>query len=801
MLRGFKGYSYDKRWTVTKKLINIRLTKEYKSKKISHDEKFCSFFKNTLIPRKFCYKFPFVINNTKREYFSKDVETILMNRDNRYVIKIILHAYFMLWWALYHIYTIQIEAKNKESVDESFLFEFPTFEFLNKNYFSEIYFANDDLQDLNIACNFDNSYFSTYINYFNLYLFSNLKIYELLLNFEKYKYEEDVVLLGVEKAEKLKWSMDYFFVDLLNLQDNLLFILCIYEFYIDFYDYRFNHFHYDFFSRSLLFVDVESNLKEKKKDIKPFNFLTSTYFSFCTELLELGDKKKIMNKTLYKLFKIWSDNNDVRIKGVFDSTKHIMDVKHFGLRMPYIFFLLYTWYSIYYRRARYNFYIRGQQFFQEYAGRMHFFIWHNNPFSKNKAKMFHLRYQKLFTIYHFKGYVEIKRFNDWFFFYSVKRAKMLYYYDFYNKDIESISFTFMLNKANIYLQNLNFKEHYLQYFDIFSYDYLFKYFAELESFYGYRLLMKTPLVKFKREFSFGRLSYEEYQPMLENVYWLNEDKNRLQYYMRKILNLDFFWKLYNNIYVNFYFLKDFFNYKNRGLLIRYSRILTFYDKIVSIIFMNLDPFFFKYFWKRCFPSKWHKIWKIYNYIWMQLFLVINVYPTITFSISKYDFSMHFLNWRIDVSESVIKNYFYLDYFNYTYIMINELYRNRFHELIRKVNFLLMDKKCSLVSYQLLLTNYRNFFFELLTENTDYILLLYLINNLSYLNLLNNFQFNFTKDYIYSTFIYRYYVYTFLFSKYLYNDWFENWDKRILWIFKDFKKHEGILFYSKKTDIF
>jgi hypothetical protein len=122
----------------------------------------------------------------------------------------------------------------------------------------------------------------------------------LLLNFEKYKYEEDFILLGEEKA--VKWSMDFFSVDLLNLQDNLLFILCIYEFYIDFYDYRFNNFNYEFFSRTLLFAELK--IKEEKKDLKPYNFLTSTYFSFCTELLELGDKKKIMNKTLYKHFRI-----------------------------------------------------------------------------------------------------------------------------------------------------------------------------------------------------------------------------------------------------------------------------------------------------------------------------------------------------------------------------------------------------------------------------------------------------------------------------------------------------------------
>ena len=378
---------------------------------------------------------------------------------------------------------------------------------------------------------------------------------------------------------------------------------------------------------------------------------------------------------------------------------------------------------------------------------------------------------------------------------------MLNYWDLYNKDFESTSFTFMFNKANIYLQNLDFQEYYTKYFEVFSYDHLLNYTVNIETLYAYKLLMKTPLVKFKSRFSFGRLSYEEYKPMLENVYWLTADKIRLKIYMKKLLNFDFFFKLYNHIYINFYFLKDFFNLQNRDILTRNFRILNFYDKIVSIIFMNLDPFFFKYFWKRCFPSKWHKIWKIYDYIWMHLVLIINVYPTITFSIPKFDFFMYFLNWRIDVSESVIKNSFYMDSFNYTYIMINELYKTRFCELIRKVNLLLKEKNKNLFSYQLLLINYRNFCFELLAENTEYTLLLYFLNNFSYLNLLSNFNFNYAKDFIFSTFIYRYYVFTFLFSKFLYNDWFENWDKRILWIYKNFYKHEGALFYSKKTDVF
>jgi len=165
---------------------------------------------------------------------------------------------------------------------------------------------------------------------------------------------------------------------------------------------------------------------------------------------------------------------------------------------------------------------------------------------------------------------------------------------------------------------------------------------------------------------------------------------------------------------------------------------------------------------------------------MHLVLIINVYPTITFSIPKFDFFMYFLNSRIDVSESVIKNNFYLDTFNYTYIVINELYKNRFGELLRKINFLLNEEgNRDIFSYQLFLVNYRNHYFELLSENVEYNLLLYFNNKASYTTLLNNYNFTFTKDFIYSTFIYRYYVYTILFSKFFYNDWFENWDKRIL----------------------
>jgi len=168
---------------------------------------------------------------------------------------------------------------------------------------------------------------------------------------------------------------------------------------------------------------------------------------------------------------------------------------------------------------------------------------------------------------------------------------MLQYYNVYSKNIENASFSYILSKTNTFLNNVKFQAS----FDSFSYDYLLSYFINLEIVYGYRLLMETPLVKFKISFPFGRLSFLDYKPMLEIVFGLMADKIRLQHYMQRIINFDFFFKLFNNIYINLYFLKDFYNFNNRKFLMQHYRILTFYDKIVSIIFMNLDPFFFKYF--------------------------------------------------------------------------------------------------------------------------------------------------------------------------------------------------------------
>jgi hypothetical protein len=64
-----------------------------------------------------------------------------------------------------------------------------------------------------------------------------------------------------------------------------------------------------------------------------------------------------------------------------------------------------------------------------------------------------------------------------------------------------------------------------------------------------------------------------------------------------------------------------------------------------------------------------------------------------------------------------------------------------------------------------------------------------------------YNFNSLKDFVFHNFIYRYYVSVVLFQNHFYDDWFYDWNKRILMTYVDnFHKHEGKFFYSKKGDI-
>jgi hypothetical protein len=203
------------------------------------------------------------------------------------------------------------------------------------------------------------------------------------------------------------------------------------------------------------------------------------------------------------------------------------------------------------------------------------------------------------------------------------------------------------------------------------------------------------------------------------------------------------------------------------------------------------------------------MWKIYNYVWNHLFMVKYFYGVVNFgvlefNIKMYSFFMFFLNWRIDTSSSVSMNYWSSDIIGLNFIIINLMYKNRFIELLKQIHFLLKlnnikNKQQYLYYYYLL--HLKNFYFDLLYLNIDYILIFFFNNISKFLKLIWVYNFNSIKDFIFYNFIYRYYVSVVLFQNHYYDNWFYDWNKRILMTYVDnFHKHEGKFFYSKKGDI-
>ncbi len=115
-----------------------------------------------------------------------------------------------------------------------------------------------------------------------------------------------------------------------------------------------------------------------------------------------------------------------------------------------------------------------------------------------------------------------------------------------------------------------------------------------EMVYSYSLFMKTPITKFNKNFRYGRLSFLNYKAMIETVYLLIFDKLYLNQNLKNDLTFNFMIDIYINSF-NSYFLLDFYNYKSKNNLIVSYKILSFFDKIIHLMFLLIDPFFFKYF--------------------------------------------------------------------------------------------------------------------------------------------------------------------------------------------------------------
>jgi hypothetical protein len=119
---------------------------------------------------------------------------------------------------------------------------------------------------------------------------------------------------------------------LLNYQDNMFYSFCVYEIYLDFTFYFFNIFSLDFFHKLIL-----KNKKNKKNKIKHRNYLSKIlYNEILSNKKEYNDE--FFQKNYNEFLLILSEFNINKL----DYYKNMMDVRSFMVKIPYLFFLMYT---------------------------------------------------------------------------------------------------------------------------------------------------------------------------------------------------------------------------------------------------------------------------------------------------------------------------------------------------------------------------------------------------------------------------------------------------------------------------
>jgi hypothetical protein len=151
-------------------------------------EKFVSFFRQSLLPKELIEKYPYLIANTKKEYLTGQFRYgYALTPHNKFVIKILMRGFYIILFALLYLYRTPDIIINTPQVHDISIFNY-----FNNNY-RLVFFLNNKLFQNIIKSNIlDSEYYSTFISYYNLYLFCFLSRFYIIFNFEDLKYEEDL---------------------------------------------------------------------------------------------------------------------------------------------------------------------------------------------------------------------------------------------------------------------------------------------------------------------------------------------------------------------------------------------------------------------------------------------------------------------------------------------------------------------------------------------------------------------------------------------------------------------------------
>ena len=606
---------------------------------------------------------------------------------------------------------------------------------------------------------------------------------------------------GLDKLPTLNISDD----SLLNYQDNIFYSFCIYEFYLSCsgvsYDMNFmsNRFNSDFFNLSNI---LKLGEKIKKIDLSK-NYLSDILYE------ETVDKFKSIKESINDYYNEMFDEDynelsllkqNVNINKL-DYYSNMMSIRSFMIKIPYAFFLWYTWYIIFYRNARYNLYVRSILFFEEYTSKKNYFILHNNPYGKNRTKITFFNFQKLWTVNHFKLYIEERFFNKWFLFYS---SRFKYLKNFMTNDYldNKYSFNSILNDNNLnLLLKINKSEQFydsieFRYIYEFYYDNLLDFVNSRRNTNGFKLMMRTRQSKFSKRFRLGLGKFYGFKAIIDAMYTLPYDLVFFYKSMNNFLSFDLLLDLYNEKFIDYYLLKDFYNFNNKIDYIKNTKIINFYNKLKYLSFYIIDPFFLKFLWTHSFPRKLKNISRLSEYLSFNL-VQRGIRRVKRLNVFNYDFFHHYLNWRTDTSTFSLVNNFYKDSMSAFLSLSNIIVKSRFLNLLYKVKFTLnLNNLFIMHKIQRFVLLMKDFYFQLLDENIDTLLYMFLLNIKKCIILQNNIWSHMSTIIDYN-FLYRYYVYHFLFEYNYYVNWAHNNKQTALWIFhkKDYREHEGLLFYK------
>lgn len=101
----------------------------------------------------------------------------------------IMRGFFLIYLIIFYYYRyLDKGIKIKQ------FYDITIFNYFNNYYFNNYFFNNEKLQKLTKAYIIDLDYVIHFFNIYNFYLFSQLNIFVVLLNFEDYKFEEDLIL-------------------------------------------------------------------------------------------------------------------------------------------------------------------------------------------------------------------------------------------------------------------------------------------------------------------------------------------------------------------------------------------------------------------------------------------------------------------------------------------------------------------------------------------------------------------------------------------------------------------------------